>query len=169
MPIVRTLKQLARSFYPAPNGKGLPRRNFIAQVVGAASAAALLPACAGKQGNLETIQPTIAENPRPQWMPVFPEREVSVLPEEESIAAPPQVPELPQVLPEGVSHYVSAADFVERAVLPINPRVVAWGEIHPDPGSTYTPTITRFAREILPTIAASGRNRLIIESLPSDQ
>jgi len=75
-----------------------------------------------------------------------------------------------RALPAGVTHYASATIFVEREVLPFNPRLIAWGEIHQERGATYVPTVTRFAREILPGFARGGdENRLILEVVPSGQ
>jgi hypothetical protein len=56
---------------------------------------------------------------------------------------------------------------VINSVLRLNPSVIAFGEIHPA-NDSYTPTITRFAREILPTLASHGIRDLILEALPND-
>jgi hypothetical protein len=52
-------------------------------------------------------------------------------------------------------------------VLRLNPSVIAFGEIHPA-NDSYTPTITRFTREILPTLASHGIRDLILEAIPND-
>ena len=83
----------------------------------------------------------------------------------------------PMNLPEGITHYASAAIFYEREILPLNPAVVAWGEVHhqrvpQNPSyqvTHYTPSINRLANDLLPAIAHSGENTIQLEAIPIDR
>ena len=69
----------------------------------------------------------------------------------------------------GGEEITAAASSTEviTSILRLNPSVIAFGEIHPSSDS-YTPTITRFTREILPALASHGIRDLILEAIPND-
>jgi hypothetical protein len=66
-----------------------------------------------------------------------------------------------------VTNYPSIEEAI-KDILACNPQVIAFGEIHPDPGFTYKSTKARFAKEILPSLAKSGIKDLVLEHVLSD-
>jgi hypothetical protein len=55
-----------------------------------------------------------------------------------------------------------------KEILDLKPQVIAFGEIHPDPGFTYKSTKARFTESILPLLAANGLRDLVIEQILTD-
>jgi len=85
------------------------------------------------------------------------------------LATPPPLVEVDTVSEpitrEGVTHFSSGAALIQ-GILESGPQVLAFSEIHPrNPSQSPMPF---FAEEILPSIAASGKNALIIEHLFCD-
>jgi len=74
--------------------------------------------------------------------------------------------------PARVIDFASAAIFVEREIISIDADIIDWGEHHyqvyqPSANITYTPTVTRYAQEILPVLARAGRRNLLLEAIPT--
>ena len=66
-----------------------------------------------------------------------------------------------------VTNYPSIEEAI-KDILACAPQIIAFGEIHPDPGFTYKSTKARFAESVLPQLAASGIRDLVIEQILID-
>jgi hypothetical protein len=62
----------------------------------------------------------------------------------------------------------ASSTLIINEIMAMNPRVVAFGEIHPERGAVYTPTVARFTREILPSLSRGGIQDLVLEAIPND-